>query len=168
MPRKRTPLVDRFWLRVDRDGPIPHHRPDLGSCWLMLGTASGNGYVPILVQYSPKKSTGAHRVSWEIHFGTIPAGMFVCHRCDNPPCVRPGHLFLGTPAENSADMKSKGRSWQHRGADNRSARLTETAVREIRRLSAEGVSQSELSRRFGVALATVNGIVRRRLWSHIE
>jgi hypothetical protein len=164
MPRKRTP----FAARVDKNGPIPSHRPEIGPCWLITGAVASERYVNILTGHSPRQVQGAHRVSWVIHYGPIPAGMFVCHACDNPRCVRPDHLFLGTSADNTNDMKSKGNSWQHRGIANRSARLTEQQVREIRRLHAAGVKQAEISRQFSMSPMSISQIVRRLQWTHVE
>lgn len=112
---------------------------------------------------------GAHRLSWQIHFGPIPEGMFVCHRCDNPPCCNPRHLFLGTPADNVADMISKGRANPKppRGERHFRTTLTEDQVREIRSLGAAGVVLSEIGRRFGISKSAAKHIVRRRRWKHV-
>ena len=96
-----------FWSRVEKDGPVPAHRPDLGPCWMWTGgsmTNSGDGRV----MHNGKRD-GAHRVSWELAHGPIPPGMWVLHHCDVPGCVNPAHHFLGTQTENMADASKKGR-----------------------------------------------------------
>ncbi len=90
---------ERFWERV---AIIPEH-----ACWEWIAGKSGIGYGVIQVD---KKLLLAHRFSYELHFGQIPKGLFVCHVCDNPSCVRPEHLFLGTPKDNMDDMRKKGRA----------------------------------------------------------
>jgi DNA-binding XRE family transcriptional regulator len=105
----------------------------------------------------------AHRVAYEVYRGPIPDGMHVCHKCDNRICVNPDHLFLGTHAENMADMSKKNR--QARGADNGSAKLTEIDVRAIRAENSK--SQSELGKDYGVSQSYISKIKRRESWKHV-
>lgn len=97
---KPRPLADRFWEKVDRGE----------ECWTWKPEFSRNpgGYGMFTPRHGAR--VGAHRISWELANGPIPPGMFVLHHCDNPPCVRPDHLWLGTHLDNMADMKAKGRS----------------------------------------------------------
>jgi hypothetical protein len=98
------PLEDRFWEKVDKSG----------DCWLWTGARDQHGYGSLSVAHEGRERrrsvpVKASRVSWQIHNGPIPAGMWVLHRCDNPPCVRPDHLFLGTQLDNMRDASAKGR-----------------------------------------------------------
>ena len=109
-----------------------------------------------------------HRVSYMVHIGPIPDGMLVCHRCDNPPCGNPAHLFLGTTQDNTADKVAKGR--QLRGQHHPGATLTADDVVEIR--STPGVEgfavRAELADRFGVTRATIRNIAWRRSWRSLS
>jgi len=127
-------------------------------CWV-YPSVDYFGYGRIQVGY---KQTKAHRLAWELTKGAIPVGMHVCHKCDNPACVRPSHLFLGTDADNIADMDAKGRGFRP------GVTLDATRVRRIRRIYAAGrTSQRALAHKFGVSLSTVSGILRGTRWAHV-
>jgi hypothetical protein len=116
----------------------------------------------------------AHRASWAFHFGYPPDDQFVCHRCDNPACVRPDHLFLGSNADNMRDMVAKGRHSSVtkpelvlRGESNGNAVLTEHDVRQIRAMGESGAKRLGLAKHFGISLAQVKNILRRKQWAHV-
>jgi HNH endonuclease/helix-turn-helix protein len=151
----------RFWIKVNRSG----------GCWTWIAALSWSGYGRFQLE---GKARWAHRVAWFLSRGEWPpTAMLVCHRCDNRRCVRPDHLFLGTPADNLRDMSAKGRSTKGkpnrgtRGARNFNARLTPESVREIRCMHAAGARQKELAARFGVAPNTISTVLSRRSWAHV-
>jgi hypothetical protein len=171
--RPRRPLKERFWEKVGRDGPIPGHAPELGPCWLWLAGRLPTGYGQFGIGSArdmSRRGTGAHRVAWALSFGD-PGESWVLHRCDNPPCVNPEHLFLGTAQDNTDDCVSKGRLHPGpgfpAGVDHHRAKLTDDIVRHIRARITAGEVQKHVALELGIPSVTVNHIVRRRTWRHI-
>lgn len=146
-------LARRFWSNVEKSD---------GGCWMWIGTKVNKGYGVIGYR---GKAIGAHRMSYIIHHGEIPDGMILLHSCDNPSCVNPDHLRLGTRAENCADKVAKGR--QNRGETNSNAKVTETDVIEMRRLYANGSTCAELAEKYSLSGVGVWQIVTGRNWKHI-
>jgi hypothetical protein len=145
--------IDRFMRKVkSSDG-----------CWEWQGTHDSHGYGMF---QSENVRAKAHRWAWTLLVGPIPDGMAVLHKCDNPPCVRPDHLFLGTNAENMADASAKGRTAF--GNRNPCAKLNPEKVREIRRLHSEGRSYRSLAKEFGVDLRAVKCAIERVTWRRVQ
>lgn len=160
-------LEQRFWSKVDKNGP--------NGCWVWTGDTVRDTHRYGRI-WTNQRSQTTHRLSWQLHFGPIPNGALVCHHCDNPPCVRPEHLFLGADLHNNRDMVRKGRA-RHpkgpahplygrgdliRGSRNPNAKLTDADVAEIRRLRAEGWTQQKIADKFGVNQTWVSGLLRGR------
>jgi len=149
--RTKRPVEEMFWEKVDKSV----------DCWEWTA-CEYQGYGQIRLR---GKLWKAHRFSWFLRYGKIPKGLFVCHHCDNPACVNPEHLFLGTQKDNMQDAVKKGR--MQKGMDRWCSKLTEAQVLSIRREYAEGKSQSELARKYGVDQTTIHYIVTRKTWKHI-
>jgi len=136
-------------------------------CWLWSGPSIDSGYGRFRVSYKPTKSVGAHRMSWEIHHGKIPDDKHVCHKCDVRSCVNPAHLFLGTPASNTADRKAKGRTLNHPiGEAHALSKLTQQKAEEIRAryiISKHGLVSS-LAREYKVSRSAIYHIVKGLTW----
>lgn len=122
------------------------------------------GYGQIRVGGRTGRTARVHRVAWELANGPIPAGMSVLHRCDVRNCINPEHLFLGTQADNVADMVAKQRDRHPFGADHGRAKLTEQDVRDIR---ASAGSHQDIADLYGVAQNTVTSIKLRKIWRHL-
>lgn len=138
-----------FWAKVDRKGE---------GCWEWGGGTSDSGYG---YGHLHNRPMSAHVVAWTLTNGPVPKGLFVCHSCDNPPCVRPDHLFLGTPSDNSADMVAKGRARSPRGTAR--GKLTAEQVTSLRRRYAEGgVSTHQLAADVGVSAMVIWRVVNRK------
>ena len=137
------------------------------SCWIWLG-AINNGYGEVWRRVKKvRKRKRAHRLSYELFKGSIPDGLCVCHKCDVRLCVNPDHLFLGTTAENTADMVAKNR--QAKGERNAHSKLTESDVRAIRKSYADGEADTvELAQRYSVSDVLVSMVVRKKIWRHVE
>ena len=146
---------ERFWLLAARGGE--------DECWPWTGCAThGHGQVRW-----GGRTEYAHRVAWSLANGPIPDGEQVLHSCDNPPCVNPRHLFLGSQLDNVADMMAKGRRADTRGSACPTAKLDERAVSEIRRALRGGATPEELALRHGVDEWTVRDVRDRRTWRHV-
>jgi len=162
----RVPWRKRFWAKVQiiKDNPDDPHE---NSCWEWKGRVGKNGYGTFtLARGFPR---GAHCVAYELAYGeNVPEGIEVCHTCDNPICVRPEHLFLGTHADNAADMVAKGRGVSPRlsGESNPSAKLTEKQVQNIRASYIFGqVTQRDIAEQFGISQQQVSNIVNGKKWA---
>jgi len=146
--------IERFWSYVKK----------ASKCWLWMGGCSGKGYGYFR---AGEKLLSAHRFSWMIEHGEIPEGLKILHHCDNPPCVNPACLFLGTTKDNDIDMRSKGRQPDLRGERNGNARFTEREVLRIRELAFNGLDTAEVAEYLDLNWMTVYKIITRRRWSHI-
>jgi hypothetical protein len=109
----------------------------------------------------------AHRVSYEIHFGQIPEGMFVCHTCDNPGCVNPQHLWLGDNEKNMADRKAKGRNSLFSGENHGMSKLSRSEVKAIRDARLNGAKYVELAVQYGIHESHARAICRRGVWGGV-
>lgn len=159
MPKAR-PVAERFWPKVLVG--------DDNDCWPWLARKNNGGYGDMRFM-KPKRIVLAHRVSWELHHGPIPDGLWVLHKCDNRACVNPSHLFLGTALDNNRDMMSKGRHrpgkhYTHYGSRNPSALLREDQVREIRALFKTTLTISTIGAMYGVSKPTIEAIKYGRTW----
>ena len=136
---------DKFWSNVDKTG----------DCWEWVGGCSGAGYGRFCYA---GKAVEAHRLSWEMHFGSIPKGKFVCHHCDNRGCVRPDHLFLGESRDNMRDMHVKARG---------RAKLSPAEVIEIRKAHQARVPLAELAALYGVGYQQICNIGTGKCWGYL-
>jgi hypothetical protein len=147
----------RFWARVQKTD----------ACWPWIGGKTKAGYG----LFGPGNTKRlAHRIAWELTHGPIPVGLFVCHTCDNPPCVRPDHLFLGTAGDNADDKHAKGRGrGRPKGSPSPARKLTAAQVIEIRdRYTGAWGEQSRLARAYGVTQGAIWRIVRRVNWANVH
>ena len=148
---------DRFFAKIEKSA----------NCWIWKGAINSTGYGTFFLSL---KNIPAHRASWIIHNGDIPKNMEVCHHCDNPICVNPGHLFIGTHGDNMRDMQKKGRRKPSRmvGAINPMSVLSKEDVENIRDIySLGGLTQKQIGAYFGVKQTTISAIVNRVNWGHL-
>jgi hypothetical protein len=166
MTRKSISILDRFWKFVDRKNP--------DDCWIWSGGKNNKGYGRIS---NKEGSTLAHRVSFELFNSDIPNKLEVLHTCDNPPCVNPNHLYLGTHLENMMDMASKNRSARNnshgththpesicKGERNGRSKLIKTQAENIRIQFSNGLSVKSLSINFNVSKRTISRIISGESW----
>jgi hypothetical protein len=152
MPYKSIPLTDRLQrgLKLQPSG-----------CWEWQGYCTRGGYGQTGSGGKYGKKLYVHRAIWEIVFGFIPERLCVLHKCDNPPCANPAHLFLGTKADNIADMVSKGRQRGPRGTQHGNAKLTWDQVHAIR---VDGRTQLKIGKAYGINQTAVSAIKRGTRW----
>jgi hypothetical protein len=149
------PISERLWAKTNKRGP--------DECWEWQGyrhSKYGHGQIG-----RGRRGDGlvyTHIAAWEVTHGPVPDGMCVCHKCDNPPCVNPAHLFLGTKADNSRDMVRKRR---HSHGEKHASKLTENDVIEVRRLLAEGMTQQAIAERFSVSRSMIGQVGRFNRWA---
>ena len=155
-----TEARNRFWSRVAKTTPE--------ECWLWLGCKAGGGYGTMKLH---GKMTGTHRIAWIFTYGGIPPGKMVLHKCDNPPCCNPGHLFLGTNSDNMIDAITKGRMKPQIaffGESNFNSKLTVKNVEAIKRMIHEGVkSLRSIGRQFGVSHFVIRQIRDKKTWVQV-
>ena len=139
--------IPRYWSLQQRIDFFVDRSSGPGTCWPWTGRINRWGYGRLMVSM---REYLVHRVAWEMARGTIPDGLFVCHRCDNPRCCNPEHLFLGTAADNNADMVAKRRN--RRGQNHQNAKLTDAQVLAIR---ADCRSSRAIAAEYGVSDTTI-------------
>ena len=155
--RRMQTLAERFWSKIDKSG----------DCWIWTAARFRSGYGELSSGHG-KTPFYAHRLSWQLHNGPIPDGLFVCHRCDERACVNPAHLFVGTHADNMRDMFAKGRQPKvdNRGARNPAAKLSPEDA-ELMRFAFETlpVTRGAIARAFGVSATQAGKVIAGKVWA---
>lgn len=158
---RRLDIIKRFWSKVDKTG----------DCWIWTASKNygGYGYFGISIGGKPKVYK-AHRIAYILgNKKLVPKGTLVCHTCDNPSCVNPDHLFIGTDRDNTNDKMKKNRQSRMLSARNPSSKLTEPQVAEIRRLYASGgTTYQELGSKFSVTKQTIFAIIKNKQWAKVQ
>lgn len=161
-------VTNRFFSFVNKNGPTPDHKPDLGACWIWGGALKPAGYGVFSFR---GLSLFAHRVSWMMANGEIPSGLFIIHKCDLPCCVRPDHLMAGTQSDNISDAFRKGRMRGHlkamKGSKNGMAKIDESDIPKILSMLGAGMTQVEIAKQFGISNVSVRLIGIGATWKHV-
>lgn len=169
---KKVPLENRFWKHVNKNGPLPSSEaiavyPEIVQvpCWVWTASTRAKGYGQFNINGGMKP---AHRVAWFLVHGAWPTPCAL-HKCDNRLCVNTLHLFEGSVKDNAKDMVDKGRCNPpaKAGEDHGMAKLTTKQVKQIRRLSAKGRTQTALGRQFGVSQTNISCIVKCQTWKNL-
>lgn len=149
---RSTDPIERLWKGVKKTN----------FCWAWEGASNSFGHGQMSIK---GKKVYVHRLSYEIYFGNIPDGFYVCHTCDNPACVKPTHLYIGTIKDNVSDCHKKGRFKPLLGSKNPKTKLSKDHVEEIRCLyESSSISQIQLARKYGVSQTAVSAILRNKTW----
>lgn len=154
-------LLERFERKIFFASP--------DGCWYWTAGVNTGGYGRIFIKKigGKKERMLAHRLSFLLYKGEISQGLLVCHSCDNPLCVNPDHLFLGTQLDNVRDRDNKGRRPAPIGSKNNSAKINEYDVLEIRNMRSQKISYKEISDRYGLSVVTIKNICSNRTWKHV-
>lgn len=134
-------------------------------CWNYKGPKLSGGYGLFILN---GKRIVASRLAYELSFGRIPDGMQVCHRCDNPPCCNPHHLFIGTSKDNAIDKIKKGRGVDNKGDRHGMAKLSTSSITDIIEMKKNGITQTEISKSLSVNQSTISRIVNGLRWRHLK
>jgi hypothetical protein len=167
--KNRSDLLDRIYYRLDFvQSKLSNYTVSGSGCWEYQGQIHPHGYGKLTI-YSPdmaprRSSLKAHRVACALVNGVDPGELLVCHKCDNRRCINPEHLFLGTHADNMADMVSKHRSAPQKGQSNGASKLTETVVRQVVKLILEGLTNKKISESLPVTHSQVSNIRLGKSW----
>jgi hypothetical protein len=155
-------LVTTFESKLTREGPV---HPKQGQCWQWLGAKAGDGYGSFRFRGFWSR---AHRLSYSLYVGSIPEGLSVLHRCDNPMCVNPSHLFVGSQKDNVQDTESKHRGNHPKRERHGRAVLTEGDVQGLRERYSRGESKAHLARVFGISQTHTARIINGKAWNHVD
>jgi hypothetical protein len=155
--RKKNPVEKRFWSKINKDTE--------SGCYEWKGNLDKNEYGRFKVNY---KDVRAHRFSYELHHGEIPEGMLVLHSCDNPKCVNPNHLSIGTHKENMLDRNNKNRQYKPKGSLHHNSKLTEEKVLIIKSKLISGEKEVDIAKEFNVSKRTIEHIKSGYSWSHVQ
>lgn len=156
LPRPRSPeqIIQSFWEKVNRLSD--------NECWEWKASTRRGGYG----QFTSGTQRVAHRFSWELHNGKIPSGLIVCHKCDNPKCVNPNHLFLGTYKDNMSDKTAKGRGRYAYGESSGHAKLTNEKVMAARFEYSNGALIKDIAKKYGVTKEPMRRAIRGLSWKN--
>lgn len=159
MYQRQRSSPEKFWSHVAI-------QQDNNACWEWQAYRKSNRYGELTYK---RQKWIASRLAYVLanNIDVLPVGMHVCHKCDNPPCCNPNHLFLGTAKDNVHDAMKKGRAYLKKGAEHPSAKMTEEKVRKIRLLHELGFSYKEIGRVYDIDIYQVRAIVKKRSWAHV-
>lgn len=166
MANKNIPITERFWTKVNKDGPIPQHCPELGNCWLWTGFIYPTGHGQFHMS-SMGRDVRAQRAAWLLFVGELETHEYVCHRCHNPACVRLEHLYKGTHQTN---MRDKIATKAYRYENSPYHKLSWRTVREIRKLiqvlqtGSRTKKYEQLAKKFSVSSTMIRRVVNNEFW----